>query len=202
MSCANPVHLCLALRALVNASRSMYGPDLEEALAAVADLDVPRFWVDACLAGWTRWAEVYDRPLAKELVESKPIRFLRANLLPDLRFEGASRPCRLCGFDCQPPARQWHRECWAAMEPHSAKGWRRIVKEAVKRAGNRCQKCQRSFAELKLAPTHIPGRRVYDVDHVVPLFKGGTHSLENLQILCHPCHLEKTGADFRKPPAD
>ena len=36
-------------------------------------------------------------------------------------------------------------------------------------------------------------------DHVVPLSKGGAHSIDNLQILCEPCHRTKTRKDVSKP---
>lgn len=29
-------------------------------------------------------------------------------------------------------------------------------------------------------------------DHIIPLAKGGTHDRSNYQLLCEPCHLEKT----------
>jgi 5-methylcytosine-specific restriction enzyme A len=34
-----------------------------------------------------------------------------------------------------------------------------------------------------------------EVDHVVPLFKGGTDHESNLQSLCAICHAEKTAED-------
>jgi 5-methylcytosine-specific restriction protein A len=34
------------------------------------------------------------------------------------------------------------------------------------------------------------------VDHIVPLFKGGTDAWHNLQSLCEPCHEEKTREDM------
>lgn len=37
-----------------------------------------------------------------------------------------------------------------------------------------------------------------EVDHRVPLFKGGSEDAENLQGLCHACHVEKTTADKRE----
>ena len=35
-----------------------------------------------------------------------------------------------------------------------------------------------------------------EVDHVLPLFKGGTDAPANLQSLCVPCHEAKTRADL------
>jgi 5-methylcytosine-specific restriction enzyme A len=35
-----------------------------------------------------------------------------------------------------------------------------------------------------------------EIDHILPLHKGGTEALENLQPLCKPCHAEKTAVDM------
>lgn len=43
------------------------------------------------------------------------------------------------------------------------------------------------------------------LDHVVPIHKGGTDDDANLQGLCHDCHADKTCADTgkqRKPGCD
>ena len=37
------------------------------------------------------------------------------------------------------------------------------------------------------------------VDHIVPLSKGGTDTLKNLQVLCIPCHSKKTSSEFGRP---
>jgi 5-methylcytosine-specific restriction endonuclease McrA len=38
-----------------------------------------------------------------------------------------------------------------------------------------------------------------EVDHIVPLFQGGTHSVENLRIMDYTEHREKSGNERRKP---
>ena len=35
----------------------------------------------------------------------------------------------------------------------------------------------------------------YEVDHIVPLYKGGTNDISNLQALCRNCHGKKTVQD-------
>ncbi len=46
---------------------------------------------------------------------------------------------------------------------------------------NTCEICNK---KLNLKSFHI--------DHIVPLACGGTNEKNNLQILCQPCHFEKT----------
>lgn len=36
------------------------------------------------------------------------------------------------------------------------------------------------------------GAEASQIDHIVPLRRGGTHAAENLQALCHSCHSRKT----------
>jgi 5-methylcytosine-specific restriction endonuclease McrA len=37
--------------------------------------------------------------------------------------------------------------------------------------------------------------RGWEVDHVVPLWAGGSHGFANLQTLCYPCHRDKTARE-------
>lgn len=54
---------------------------------------------------------------------------------------------------------------------------------------------------LGLEPTCRACRRLNrvtvatDVDHVIPLARGGTHDVGNLQPLCHACHSRKTARE-------
>lgn len=58
--------------------------------------------------------------------------------------------------------------------------WRRIVERIKLRDQYTCQKCGRLTDEG-------------DVDHRIPLAKGGTDKDDNLQYLCRvPCHRDKS----------
>lgn len=54
-----------------------------------------------------------------------------------------------------------------------------LKKQILERDGKYCFNCNLNNRKLEL-------------DHVVPLFAGGGWDLENLQLLCRPCHVKKT----------
>lgn len=54
--------------------------------------------------------------------------------------------------------------------------------------------CVRCYAAGLLRPTA-------EVDHIVPLSKGGADDELNLQSLCTECHAEKTREDFGHAPS-
>ena len=58
------------------------------------------------------------------------------------------------------------------------KPWQRLRKLVLARDGWRCRSCGR------------PG--ALEVDHRVPLRRGGTDHPDNLQALCRSCHIEKS----------
>lgn len=58
--------------------------------------------------------------------------------------------------------------------------WRRNRKLALQRDNHTCQQCGK------------PGNQV---DHIKRYTQGGTHQLENLRTLCHPCHAHRTAQD-------
>jgi 5-methylcytosine-specific restriction endonuclease McrA len=37
----------------------------------------------------------------------------------------------------------------------------------------------------------------FEIDHRVPLFRGGKHEFANWQLLCKPCHAAKTGGEAK-----
>ena len=53
------------------------------------------------------------------------------------------------------------------------------------KCGGFCQSCTRKI--LAGEPKHF--------DHIVPLADGGRHAEGTLQVLCKPCHAEKTGIE-------
>lgn len=55
----------------------------------------------------------------------------------------------------------------------------------------------RNQALLKRTPLCAKcGGPATEVDHIVPLHKGGAEALDNLQCLCHWCHKAKTRRDL------
>ncbi len=73
------------------------------------------------------------------------------------------------------------REIWDALcRVERAKVSNQMRFAIYKRDGNRCRKCgiSRNYAQL-------------EIDHIVPVSKGGKSTYDNLQTLCHKCNLEK-----------
>jgi 5-methylcytosine-specific restriction endonuclease McrA len=60
--------------------------------------------------------------------------------------------------------------------------------EVFNRDGWRCQMCK-ARTPHKLRGTHEP--RAPELDHIVPLSKGGEHSYRNTQCLCRSCNMSK-----------
>ena len=58
---------------------------------------------------------------------------------------------------------------------------------AIKRAAGFCENCK---AALKVGEA--------EVDHILPDILGGEPTLSNAQVLCRPCHAEKSATDIRR----
>lgn len=55
----------------------------------------------------------------------------------------------------------------------------------------------REIRRLKASPCAVCGSQgPVDIDHVIPLAKGGRHSIGNLQPLCHSCNCSKSDKFF------
>lgn len=76
----------------------------------------------------------------------------------------------------------WHHET----ESNTARGygtaWRKLRALALQRDKGLCQACLAAH-RVTIAT---------ECDHITPKHKGGTDDLGNLQMLCGPCHSEKT----------
>jgi 5-methylcytosine-specific restriction endonuclease McrA len=60
-------------------------------------------------------------------------------------------------------------------------------REILRRDGYRCQYCGRESSQLTL-------------DHIVPRYRGGEHSWENLVAACPQCNRRKGGRELEKTP--
>lgn len=63
-------------------------------------------------------------------------------------------------------------------------GWAKIRSQVIRRDKGRCVKCNQAGAN--------------EVDHIKPLWDGGTNLLTNLQLLCWECHWIKTEAEQKQ----
>lgn len=76
----------------------------------------------------------------------------------------------------------WHHH----IESNTARGygtaWRKLRAQVLQRDKGICQACLASHRVTVAS----------DCDHIIPKAKGGTDDFGNLQMLCGPCHAEKT----------
>lgn len=83
------------------------------------------------------------------------------------------------------------------LEPRKSGSWsRQARRRLVERDGACCQMCLMpdcpDWAEAEL------GRKsMMEIDHAMPLSMGGSNSDDNLWLLCHWCHKEKTAEECR-----
>lgn len=66
-------------------------------------------------------------------------------------------------------------------KPTNTQAWRILRRQVIQRDDGYCQQCGAAGSN--------------QVDHIVPLAEGGTDALENLQLLCDPCHRKKSAYD-------
>lgn len=110
------------------------------------------------------------------------LRFLDAKIINFAN--GKPYCCRFCTMPTYGSAVYWHKLCWEAVEPYTAKYWRRIVSK------------KRRLKKSKLcANCGVSGR--HQADHILPVALGGKSTYDNLQFLCKSCHKNKTAIDMQ-----
>lgn len=85
-----------------------------------------------------------------------------------------------CGAEFQEKLAAWRVEWRLQTRTKVAK------KEIAGRDGAKCNRCH---------ATKGKGFLWLALDHVLPLKDGGTHDADNLQLLCPPCHTDKTSIE-------
>jgi 5-methylcytosine-specific restriction endonuclease McrA len=65
----------------------------------------------------------------------------------------------------------------------SGGAWQTLRERVLRRDMGICQSCRRAG---------------HEVDHVVPLWAGGSNHEANLQVLCSPCHEAKSADEARQ----
>lgn len=82
---------------------------------------------------------------------------------------------------------------WRSNQPrtrHRDRGVEEKLRQRIlRRDGHQCQECGAQVG--KSAP----------VDHLVPVFEGGTDDPDNLRTLCGPCHDRKTQTEAQRARA-
>jgi 5-methylcytosine-specific restriction enzyme A len=87
----------------------------------------------------------------------------------------------------------WKRDAQTRQQRGYGKEWQRARDKALQRDKGLCQPCARLGRDT-------PAR---EVDHILPISKGGSNSIGNLQSICIPCHRAKTteeGAEAQGRP--
>lgn len=118
--------------------------------------------------------------------------------------------CRECGvlfssilvkevkFCCVDHARKSQRRvAKGKRRSNSESGWNRRIDpiDVFKRDGWKCQSCGCD------TPRELRGQMVDDapeMDHIVPLSKGGEHSMDNVQCLCRVCNVFKADMQMER----
>lgn len=80
------------------------------------------------------------------------------------------------------------RKCYGCHNAYQGTSVRKFIHKVFK---FQCNNCETYFREITPAGFHIP-QAWGEIDHIVPLWEGGTDDAYNLQLLCCDCHKKKT----------
>ncbi len=83
--------------------------------------------------------------------------------------------------------RAWDHGGRTRQERGYGREWERLRKQVIERDKYLCQAC------LRATPQRVTQGR--EVDHKLAKANGGTDELDNLELLCGPCHRAKTARD-------
>lgn len=91
------------------------------------------------------------------------------------------------------PQADWARRGeWVRNNPVKAREQRRRRAHLVKNAGEiDVVAWNNKLKDLEYKCQHCGTTNRVEMDHKIPLFKGGTNHIDNLQPLCHPCNSRK-----------
>lgn len=75
---------------------------------------------------------------------------------------------------------------WPGDPRTSTAAWRALRTQVIRRDGNQCNHCGADGTRVRL-----------ECDHILNVKRGGTDTLANTQLLCVPCHKDKTADEAR-----
>lgn len=81
-----------------------------------------------------------------------------------------------------------HGSYAGAKQGEGWKEWRNLGKAVKIRDSYTCRKCKRTLAQLKALGLWL------EVDHIRPVSRGGTDTMQNLWCLCNMCHSRRGAA--------
>jgi len=106
------------------------------------------------------------------------------------------RPCRHAGCSALTNDGYCDKHTKREAERHRQRAHDRTRQSASKRGYDRTWRRLRLLVLAKQPVCQACGRAPStDVDHIVPLARGGINALDNLQGLCHSCHSAKTARE-------
>lgn len=115
------------------------------------------------------------------------------------RVDPGTRTCAHCGAAFRPAfgdkRRRWcslacHRQLRINLIKIARQRGECIKKlEVFIRDGWRCQLCGVRTSQHLMGTRH---ERAPELDHIVPLARGGEHSYDNVQLACHSCNMKKS----------
>ena len=106
------------------------------------------------------------------------------------------RPCLVCGRPSQGNYCEAHDFDLDEAERTARNPYRKHYKSA-EYARNRRHRFERAHGRCENCRTELL-RAEWECDHVVPLKLGGSNDLDNLRVLCKPCHRVKTREDRKR----